>query len=431
MTSLVASLRAQGHLFRSGGQWVLAPGREAARPGDLTDDLTDLIADRLDELAPAELDVLAAVGVWGEDATRDMIGALVADDELGQRLDRLVEAGLVDEYSQRHRDLPRPPLARRRGAPARGCPPAQRRLQHAAAARHLLERPGSSPDARMIAHHVRLAGPAFDPARALDVLTAAADTDSPDRSGHETMLLAEATVALIRDNGRTELLPAALERMADAAALAGQTPDAIAAWRDAVAAYGPDRSAAARCRRRLALLLLEQGDHDGAQRALDEALAAVLDDPASTRERFRVLQLRATFSLRAADRTRFRQDVAALRPAAEQVGLSSVADVFERYVNAGASRDPPPPAPSTDLMAIAGQVAASLAEDDQTMVTHWHRPWIVDAIARGELAEAGRRVRQAPEHSAAAPGTFSAAIALDAFREVARRRVDAGFPAHR
>ena len=53
----------------------------------------------------------------------------------------------------------------------------------------------------------------------------------------------------------------------------------------------------------------------------------------------------------------------------------------------------------------------------QTLATPWYRPWIVDAIARGDLAEAGRRASQVPEHSAVSPGTFSAAIALDALRE--------------
>ena len=119
----------------------------------------------------------------------------------------------------------------------------------------------------------------------------------------------------------------------------------------------------------------------------------------------------------------------ALRPAAEQVGLNWVADVFERNVDAGTDRLLRPSA-ALDLMAIAGQVSAALAEDDQKVATPWYRPWIVDAIARGDLAEAGRRAARcrstARSHRAPSPRRSPWTRS-----RVARRRVGAGIPAHR
>ena len=405
--SLLASLRARGLLFRSGGRWVLGAGP----PDDLPDELVDVIADRLDELAAPELDILAALGVWGDSATRDMVAALLpADDAAVEHLDRLVDAGLVDErvsgtvsYHARH-----PLVVEAAGARLSA---RERRRLHAAAAHHLLERAGSA-DTGVIAHHVRLAGPAFDLTRALEILTAAAEDAGADRGGHESLLLAEAAVALIRESGRTDLLPAALERVADSAALAGAAATAMDAWREAIITRGRDGIAAGRCRRRLALLQLEHGDADGGARTLDEATD--LDDPRAIRERYRVLLLRVTFALRADDRVRLGRDLTEFRPVAEQLGLGGMADLFERYADTPMDRiifisgtD--------DTLKLAAAVANSVADDDQTLVIPWQRPWIVDALSRGDPPEAIRRANQVPERNAVAPGTHSAAIALEAF----------------
>lgn len=405
--SLLASLRARGRLFRSGGRWVLGAGP----PDGLPDELVDVIADRLDELAASELDILAALGVWGDGVTRGMVAALMPDGEAAvEHLDRLVAAGLVDErvrgtvsYHARH-----PLVVEAAGARLSA---RERRRLHAAAAHHLLERARSA-DAGLIAHHVRLAGPAFDRTRALEILTGAAEEAGADRGGHESLLLAEAAVTLIRQAGRADLLPGALERVAESAALAGAAATAIDAWREAIGARGGDGIAAGRCRRRLALLQLEHGDPDGAARTLDEATD--LDGPRAIRERYRVLLLRITFALRSDDRVRLGRELTEFRPVAEQLGLGAMAELFERYVDTPMDRIIII-AGTDDTLTLAATVANSVTDNDQTLVIPWHRPWIVDALARGDPPEAIRRAHQVPEHSAVSPGTYSAAIALEAF----------------
>lgn len=409
VVSLLASWRAQGRLFRSGGRWVLGSGP----PGDLPDGLIDVIADRLDELSAADLDVLAALGVWGE-ATRDMIDALLTgDDDLGVRLDRLIAAGLVDEavngtvtYRAHH------PLVVEAACGLLSA--RERRLRHAAAAEYLLDRAGAQ--SGLVAHHVRLAGPAFDPVRALEILTSVADADTTDRGAAEQQLLADSIVTLVREGGRTDLLPAALERLAEASALAGDTATATDAWRSAAAAHGSNHRSASRCLRRLALLQLDRGDNDAVERSLGQALALV-GDAGSVRERFRVLQLRAAYNLRAGDGDRLLRDLPAIRAAAAALGLDGLADIYLGYLDADSTQRLTLPTATNDIVALAGRLADTMADDELSVIVPWYRPWIVDAITRGDLAAARRRCRGIPSRSAVSPGISSGAIALEAYTE--------------
>ena len=413
VVSLLAWWRTQGRLFRSGGRWVLGPGL----PGDLPDELVDVIADRLDELSAPDLDVLAALGVWGDGATRAMIDALLTgDDDVGERLDRLIGARLVDERVadtvtyQAHHPLVVEAAGGRLSA-------RERRQRHAAAALHLLDRADAAGrPSGLIAHHVRLAGPAFDPARALDILTTFSDTDATDRSAAEQQLLAESIVTLVRGCGRTDLLPAAFERLAEAAALAGDTATATDAWRAAAAAHGDQHAAASRCLRRLALLQLDRGENDAVERSLDEALALV-DDPGSVRERFRVLQLRAACHLRAGDADGLLHDLPDVRSAAAQLGLDELAGIYRGYLDGAISQRLTLPTRTNDIVTLAGRLSDTMADDELTVIVPWYRPWIVDAITRGDLAAARQRCREIPTRSAVSPGVSSGALALEAFTE--------------
>lgn len=415
LISLLASLRARGRLFRSGGRWVLGAGA----PDDLPDELVDVIADRLDELAAPELDILAALGVWGDGATRDMIDALLTgDDDLDERLDRLIGAQLVDELVgetvtyQAHHPLVVEAACGRLSA-------RERRLRHAAAALYLLDGPGSAcPPPGLVAHHVRLAGPAFDRDRALDILTTATDAEAGagERGSPEQQLLAESIVTLVRECGRVDLLPRAFERLAEAAALAGDAATATGAWRDAAAAHHSRPAAASRCLRRLALLQLDRGDNGAFERSLDEALALV-DGPDSVHERFRVLQLRVANHLRAGAADRLLHDLADIRSAAAQLGLHDLADQYQGYLDRGTIHRLTIPTGSADIVTLAGRLADTLAEDELSMIVPWYRPWIVDAITRGDLAGARHRCRAIPARSAVSPGISSGALALEAYTE--------------
>jgi len=410
VTAFVAALRDEGRLFRSGGRWVLGPGAV----GTIPTDVAEVIAGRLDELAAPDLDILAAIGVCGDEATPEMIAALLpAVNDLQSRLDALGEAGLLEEtvsgaritYRGHHPLVVDAAYAR---LSAR-----ERRLRHAAAARHLLER--DRPDTSQVAHHVRLAGPAFDRDRALEILTSAASTASAGDAGAEAQVLAEAAAGLVRLTGRADLIPAALERIAEAATLAGDVPAAIAAWRDAAGEHGPGVFAS-RCLCRLALLQFEDGAIQDAARSADDALDALPPDAAAA-DRFAVLQLRLTFTARARDPARTPADLEALRVASLRAGYTDIAAVLDRYSRKEAGLDQLTiPMSENEMVAIARALAnAAGGALNPILVLPWHRPWIVDAITRGDPLEAARRARAARElaPTAVSPGTRITAITLE------------------
>jgi DNA-binding CsgD family transcriptional regulator/tetratricopeptide (TPR) repeat protein len=410
VTAFIAALRDEGRLFRSGGRWVLGPGAAGTLPADVA----EVIAWRLDELAARDLDVLAAIGVCGDESTPEMIAALLPTvDDLQRRLAMLGDAGLLDETVSATRITYRGHHPLVVDAAYLRLSARERRLRHAAAARHLLE--GDHPDASQVAHHVRVAGPAFDRDRALEILTSAASTASAADAGVEAQMLAEAAAELVRVAGRDDLVPAALERIAEAATIAGDMSAAIGGWRDAAAAHGPG-VAASRCLCRLALLQFEDGAIDDAARSLDDALDALPPD-AESADRFAALQLRITFNARTPHHTRIHEDLQALRAAGIRAGYTEIAAVLDRYARAGIGLDQlTMPLSHAEMVTILrGIVNAADHALDPTVLLPWYRPWIVDAIARGDPTEAIRRAREVPElaQTAVLPGTRATAITLE------------------
>ena len=86
------------------------------------------------------------------------------------------------------------------------------------------------------------------------------------------------------------------------------------------------------------------------------------------------------------------------------------------------------PPSARDIVAVAGQVAASSSEEMGAALEPLHRPWILDAINRGDLAEAARRARLVPGHYVVSPGAAAAAIALEGFSEWLAGRWDRALP---
>ena len=410
VTAFIAALRDEGRLFRSGGRWVLGPGAAGTLPADVA----EVIAGRLDELAARDLEVLAAIGVCGDESTPEMIAALLPTvNDLQCRLDVLVDAGLLEEVVSGARITYRGYHPLVVDAAYTRLSARERRLRHAAAARQLLER--DRPDTSQVAHHVRLAGPAFDRDRALQILTLAASTASAGDAGAEAQLLAEAAAELVRVTGRDDLLPDALERIAEGATLAGDMAAAIGGWRDAAAAHGPG-VAASRCLCRLALLQFEDGAIDDAARSLDDALDALPPD-AESADRFAALQLRLTFHARMPHPTRTHEDLEALRAVSIRAGYTEIAAVLDRYAHAGTGLDQlTMPLSYAEMVAIL-RTLVNAADNalDPTILLPWHRPWIVDAITRGDPTEAIRRARAVPEpaQTAVLPGTRATAITME------------------
>ena len=223
VTAFVAALREQGRLARSGDRWVLRPGDDTALPSSVV----DVVAVRLDELPGADVDLLAAVAVCGDAATADMLCASAISPTFPRDWTPWRAPGrLVDERSDGAVPVYRPHHPLVADVAYRRLSSGERRQRQAAAASYLVE--NDIADRRRTAHHVRLAGPAFDPEQALDILAA----DSTD-VGDDDLPAAQAMVALARAAGRSDLVATGLRRVAEAATLAGDVPTAITAWQDA------------------------------------------------------------------------------------------------------------------------------------------------------------------------------------------------------
>ena len=406
VTAFVAALREQGRLARSGDRWVLRPGDDTALPSSVV----DVVAVRLDELPGADVDLLAAVAVCGDAATADMLCAVSNLPDVPARLDTLAGSGLVDERSDGAVPVYRPHHPLVADVAYRRLSSGERRQRQAAAASYLVE--NDIADRRRTAHHVRLAGPAFDPEQALDILAA----DSTD-VGDDDLPAAQAMVALARAAGRSDLVATGLRRVAEAATLAGDVPTAITAWQDAAdAAEDPVRRS--RALRRLALVQFESGDSVGAERSIDDAVAA-LPPGATAIERFAVEQQRMTFRARHRDVTL--DDYVWLRDLALQAGLAEGAAIFDEFRSHRETLNAlTMPVAGSDMIRIAESLMAAWGLDaDPTVTSQWQNAWVMDAIVRGELAEGSCRARRAEVAADAAksPGARLTISVLDGFAD--------------
>jgi DNA-binding CsgD family transcriptional regulator len=286
----VARLVEAGALTRTAGQWVLSVDASAEVPAVVTTLVRSRI-ERLPRAAGQVLDVLAVCGGAAEhalvqDVAEDVAGGVSALRAVDLVVEETRDGALW--YRVAH-----PVLAEA----AYGLVPllARRRLHARLAAAVERHRPA---DVQLLAAHVRAAGDEVDPARALDVLTAATRVQLARRAGAEARASARAGLDLARRLGGPEPADELAEAYATACELAGGAEEALQAWLDA--ARRANARPRARRLARAAMLALEMGRFADAPALLEEAhqaVAAVGPCP----EEVDIEQVRVSLASRAGD----------------------------------------------------------------------------------------------------------------------------------
>ncbi|HEX6678220.1 MAG TPA: AAA family ATPase [Actinomycetes bacterium] len=272
VTALIRGLRDTGELFRSGDAWVLGGGSPTAVPPVVR----DLVLARLERLDPGDRALLELIAVAGDAASPAVLGRVggPGGDELGERLRRLRDSGLVVEEPAGS------DLVHRAAHPliaevAYGeLPELRRRRLHAGVA-DALEALGPGDPQRLAHHYLGAAGEA-DPDRALYVLVAAGRRAEELHADAEAADLFAAALALARVD-QPAMVGELLERLGHAYSRASQLEAAVAAWSEAAAGRerSGDRPAAARLRGQLALVEWDRGRFDAAEAQLAAAFRAI------------------------------------------------------------------------------------------------------------------------------------------------------------
>lgn len=388
VSALVSSLVDSGHLFRSGGAWVLGP----AAGEDIPTDVAELMFERLDRLAPADRALVEAVSVCGDAATPDILEAVSGDADLPTRLSGLLAAGLITEdaviganraalvYRTSHPLLAEAAYSR--------LAELTRRRRHALVA-GALDR-GATRDLSRLAHHVGLAGAELEPRYALEVLAAAVELAVERRAGAEGIEHAEAALALARATGRDDLVPVLLDRLATAATHAGRSATAIDAIRALVATPGAAPAATAVRLQLLAMTEWDSGAFTDAFAHLDQA-AGLADPENALDERLAVLQARLVLQNRAQRYDRVAADLAEVEAIAARTGhphavaLAYIAGV-DLATASGSGTAPEEGFPAA--------LEAARAHGDPPLIARLYRPLMVAALNRGDHREAARRAEE-------------------------------------
>ncbi|HEY3004601.1 MAG TPA: AAA family ATPase [Kribbellaceae bacterium] len=372
--AMILRLIETGILFRTGGRWVLGPAAAAEVPALVS----TLLRGRIEALPPAPrrvLDVLAVCGGAAEDVLLDDVADDVVEGIIGLR-----SVGLAVEETRAGSlwyRVVHPMLAE---AAYDLMPVVVRRRLHARLAGAV---EGHRPDdVRLLAVHVRGAGDQIDPARALDVLTAATRADLARLAGEEACASARAALEIARRLGRRDAVNELAGACAEACELAGRVQDALPAWLDAADSAADPRAQARRLTRAAAIAwdLGRLVDAHGYLDAADRALAAVPPCP----ERVDVEGVRMRFASRAGDPAALRDSIARLQALPATGSIRSRAAVLSarlrlalftgRYV---------------DGLCVADEIVAFAHEDRSVLVADTLlRPLITIRMCWGDLAGA-------------------------------------------
>jgi DNA-binding CsgD family transcriptional regulator len=380
---LTIALRDGGGLFRSGGRWVLGPGAAAM----LTSSVLELFEQRVASLGPEDRAVLEAIAVCADAASFELISAVCGDDpDLAARLERLRAAGLVVE------DLTAGEVVHRTSHPLlaeavyAGLPARVRQARHASVAKAI-----DSADVSRLAHHVGRAGTTIDPARALAVLSAAAEAAVARRAGEEGLRHATDALALARRLGRTNALPGLLELQAESAFYAGMISRSIQCWQDAAAASTAPVDRARRLLQ-LAQLETEKGRLVEASGHLDRARDALGELPAVA-ERVDIAEVGLVLHTRAGDTAGATAVVEELQRIAEATGHQRAA-ALARYGRLESLRYGMVPVDESEVDKVIAEVASVAGAP---LVACLQRISMGSAIGRGEPAVVARRAERGLE----------------------------------
>jgi tetratricopeptide (TPR) repeat protein len=168
---LVRTLLEEGHLVRAGSEITLGrPVADIPIPGTIH----EVVAARLDRLAPQAKRVVQVAAVLGRQFTRAHLAAILADEQLDveRALDELVRRGILHRKTALGSDELRFGESLTQEIAYEGLLLRQRRQLHERVARHLERLGGSGPErSALLAHHWSRSD---DRARAAEALLAAA-----------------------------------------------------------------------------------------------------------------------------------------------------------------------------------------------------------------------------------------------------------------
>src|SRR5579859_2146680 len=268
--ALIRTLIDADQLHKRGESWTLGTNLVPGLPPDIR----DLIMGRLQHLDATERRVLDLIAVSGGTVPHVVLreAGEWSDEILLQAVQHLCTTGLVVEnvdsaeviYALTH------PLVQE--VAYAELPEMARRRAHAAIA-FALER--VQPDELdRLARHYYAAGSLADANRTLEVLLAAGERTYRLYANDRAAQHFGAALALMRQGGRTELLPVVLEQLGEAWERVGETAAAIAVWSEARTLHERARNVSliVRLHRRLALAEWDRGHFDVAQAHLEAGL---------------------------------------------------------------------------------------------------------------------------------------------------------------
>jgi DNA-binding CsgD family transcriptional regulator len=388
---LLTMLVDSGRLRRVGGLWVPLPGAESGVPAGAA----GFFAAQLSALSAEDRRLIQAIAVCGDAATVDVLQQVSSVPDAEARLSDLRLRGVVVEhvldgdvlYATDHplfAEVAYDQLLE-----------SARRAMHAKAARLVQQRwPG---EVSRVAAHVARAGSEIVPDEALAVLSAATSVALQKLAGVEAMRHAEAAISIATRSARRDLLARLHEQLAEAAALTGLPERSIDSYLEA-ARLTTTPLDQARLFRKTALVAWQLGRFDAAYSHLDGAERA-LGDIDAVDERIFIAEQRLYLAYRTTKMTELESAVAQLRELAAVHPLQphnrasvmlaplplqfSDADMLRTY-ETGFSDD------AVDRVTEMGE---------PLLLAHIHRPWIIAALVRGDIATARRRALVARTHT--------------------------------
>ncbi|HYJ73978.1 MAG TPA: AAA family ATPase [Kineosporiaceae bacterium] len=382
--ALVDMLVDDGELRRSGGRWVLAPTGTPAVPRLVG----TLVRRRLDALPPTARAVFDLISLGGG-ATSHRVVRIAAPDEASalEAVARLRTAGLVSEHVVDATVVYRPVHPMHAEVAYAALPVARRQALHAAVADALEAQPGT--DLRMLAHHLRGAGPAVEPRRSYPVLVRATDAALERQAGDEATACARAALDLLEhadddlaaDVGDVADARAGLgERLALGAQMAGRLDQAVTALHEA-AEQRTDPHDRARDLAQASMLWWDLGGFDEARRALDAAKQLLTPLPPSP-SHTHVIELELLQSGRRGDRSRRDEAMAEMERLAEATGSTRARGVVE-YARVAHDIDDGKLAPALARLPHLQELAR--AEADPLFVERAMRPTAQALVCCGDL----------------------------------------------
>jgi DNA-binding NarL/FixJ family response regulator len=264
----------QSKLLVQGEQWTLSSDASTVVPRSVG----DLIGERLERIGQLDRRVLELVAVAEEASSHSLVKAIleVDDDSVIGAHGRLASAGLLSSQVVEGRVVYRVGHPMVREVAYANLPEMTRRQLHALVAAELEQ--VQPDDVERLAIHYRGAGPEAPGDRALEVTLAAAERARERYAHEEAARNYVSALALMREEQHSGPMATVLERLGEAWERVGERDAAVSVWSEALHQHlqAGDQYAAARLRRRLAMVEWDRGRPDVAQEHVSNGIAALV-----------------------------------------------------------------------------------------------------------------------------------------------------------